>query len=206
MSNLHSIQAVIWDMGGVLVRTEDYQPREKLAKQFGLTRLELEDLVFAGESADQATLGKISYRQHFEQVGQRLNINGSTLEDFEKSFWSGDRMDWELISFIKNLRSSYKTGLLSNAWSDTRRIVESSFAFSFEQVFDAAVFSADVGLMKPQAEIYTLVLNQLGCAPEQAVFIDDVTLNVEAARAAGLKGIRFQSHSQVIRELKELLG
>jgi epoxide hydrolase-like predicted phosphatase len=206
MTDNHSIQAVIWDMGGVLVRTEDYQPRQQLAEQYGLTRLELEDLVFGTASADLASLGKISYREHFQQIGRTLNINGKMLEEFEHKFWAGDRMDWELISFIKNLRPKYKTGLLSNAWSDSKKIVESAFAFSFEQVFDTTVFSADVGLMKPDEAIYALVLSQLNCAAETAVFIDDMPENIEAAREAGLKGIRFQSHSQVVENLKELLA
>lgn len=206
MMENHSIQAVIWDMGGVLVRTEDYHPREALAAQFGMTRLELEDLVFTGESADLASVGKISYRDHFAQVSRALQLSPQALEAFERAFWAGDRMDWELISFIKYLRPGLKTGLLSNAWSETRFIVERAFSFAFDHVFDTTVFSADVGMMKPQAEIYQLVLERLNCPAERAVFIDDMPGNIEGARVVGLRGIRFTSHEQTISELRTLLA
>lgn len=206
MMENHSIQAVIWDMGGVLVRTEDYHPREALAAQFGMTRLELEDLVFTGESADLASVGKISYRDHFAKISRALRLSPQALEAFERAFWAGDRMDWELISFIKNLRPDLKTGLLSNAWSETRNIVERAYSFAFDHVFDTTVFSADVGLMKPQAEIYRLVLERLNCPAERAVFIDDMPGNIEGARAVGLRGIRFTSHEQTISELRAMLA
>jgi FMN phosphatase YigB (HAD superfamily) len=56
-----SIKAVIWDLGGVIVRTEDPTHREKLASDIGITRQHLEQLVFAGEKGEKAQRGEITW-------------------------------------------------------------------------------------------------------------------------------------------------
>ena len=118
-----STKAVIWDMGGVLVRTEDPAPRQALAERLGMKRAELETLVFAGESGSRAQRGEISYEEHWENLRQYFGFSPQQMQDFSSEFWKGDRIDADLVNYIRSLRSSYKTGLLSNAFSDLRGII-----------------------------------------------------------------------------------
>jgi len=73
MEEDHSIKAVVWDMGGVLLRSENYQSRERLASRFKITEEELERVVFNSESAEQATLGRISQNEHWRNTAFHLD-------------------------------------------------------------------------------------------------------------------------------------
>ena len=198
------IQAVIWDLGGVLLRTEDYAPRRALAQQYGMSLEEMEEIVFSGESGDRAQLGEISVEQHWENQRARLGLSPAELQAFRDQFWGGDRLDTDLVAYIRRLRQSYKTGLLSNAFSDLRQVMVETWKFA--DAFDEMIISAEVGLVKPDPRIYHLALDRLAVEPEAAVFIDDYSRNVDGARAVNLKAIHFKDPQQARGELEDLLN
>lgn len=198
------IKAVIFDMGGVLLRTEDHNPRNTLARQFGISREELEHLVFISETSIAAETGAISREEHFQTVCRRLGIAPEDQLAFVKAFWAGDRIDVDLVDFIRSLRPRYKTALLSNAWDGTWEFVKEIYDFS--DAFDAMVFSADVGMRKPEAEIFHYIVEKLGVRPDEALFVDDFAPNVEGARRAGLQAIQFITREQAERDVLAALG
>ena len=198
-----AIKAVIWDLGGVLLRTEDGAPRSALAQQLGKSRAELETLVFSGESGDQAQLGEISIEQHWENIRRQLGLDAEGIAEFQRLFWGGDHLDWELVSYVRSLHSRYKTGLLSNAFSDLRHVVTSVWGFS--DAFDAMIISAEVHLVKPDPRIFHLALERLGVEPQEAVFIDDWQPNVAGARQLNLHAIQFLHPLQARSDLEALL-
>ena len=195
-----TIKAVIFDMGGVILRTVDQGPRQRLAERLGVKLYELYNQVFSSESARLATLGKISAQKHWEQVGAHFNLSPQELPAFLQDFWGGDRLDQALVAFIRSLRQQSKTALLSNAWDDLRGMVENEWKIA--SAFDELVISAEVGLAKPDYRIYQLALDQLGVAPGQALFVDDIDENVDAARWIGMRAIRFRSSGQAIAEVR----
>jgi len=109
------IRAVIWDMGGVIIRGSDRSSREQLAKKLGMERAALEDLVFNSEASRLSLLGKITEAAAWEKVGDVIGLHGETLLQARKEFFTGNQMDSELVDLIGALRPRYKTGLLSNA-------------------------------------------------------------------------------------------
>jgi HAD superfamily hydrolase (TIGR01509 family) len=68
------ITTVIFDLGGVLVRTENKMPRQKLAEKHGMSYQELSDLVYRTKSANLATLGKVSAEDHQQALLKNLNL------------------------------------------------------------------------------------------------------------------------------------
>lgn len=198
------IRGVIFDLGGVLVRTEDFVPRQELAARFGMTFHELEELVFYAESGEKAQLGEITVEQHWENVRKALSIPLAEFPTFQKDFWNGDRLDEDLIAYIRLLRGNYRTALLSNAFSNLRTVITERWRFA--DAFDTMVISAEEGMMKPDPRIFHLALNRLKLAPAETVFIDDNLLNVEAANAIGLHAIRFIDPHQSRSELERLLN
>ena len=200
----NTIKALIWDMGGVLLRTEDGAPRKRLAGRLGTTRRALEELVFGSPSAKQAMLGTIAIEEHWAAVGKALHLNEEELIDFQKQFWAGDRVDNELVQTIRSLRGRYRTGLLSNAWSDMRETAEK--VYDFLDAFDVIVFSAEIKMAKPDAEIYTHILKKLEIEPSEAVFVDDFIENITAAEGLGIHAIHFKSQEQALRELDALIN
>ena len=70
-----TIRAVIFDLGGVLVRTEDRAPRTQLADRLGLSYEELSALIFDSQSAHQATKGEITTEEHWDEVRKTLGLS-----------------------------------------------------------------------------------------------------------------------------------
>lgn len=198
-----SIRGVFFDLGGVIVRTEYQAPRQHLAEQMGMEYEDLEKLVFAGPSSVKASRGEISTEEHWAAIMKRLRRPIAETQAIRDEFFAGDVVDRELIEFIRSLRPRYKTGLISNAWPDLREyIVEQKF----DDAFDHMVISAEVGVMKPEAKIYQIALEQAGVSPNEAVFVDDFIENIEGCEALGIHGIHLRDPQLALDELKQLLS
>jgi epoxide hydrolase-like predicted phosphatase len=190
-------------MGGVLVRTEDRTQRERLAQRVGMTSIELFRLVFDSATATKATLGEVPVEAVWQNVAERLNLTTTGLAEFIQEFWAGDYSDADLYQFIQGLREKYKTGLLSNAWSDARANIDSSYHLL--DAFDVVIFSAEVGLAKPDPRIYQLMLDKLGVQAAEAIFIDDFQENIDAANALGIHGVHFENSLQARQAVRQIL-
>jgi FMN phosphatase YigB (HAD superfamily) len=197
------IKAIIFDMGGVILRTEDKTSRAALAKRFGLSMLELEDRVFNSRSALEATVGTISERKHWESVWDGLKVPEAERPACEDAFWEGDFLDLTLVDFLRAQKGKYKTALLSNAWSGAREALTSRYPCL--DAFDVAVFSCEVGLAKPDPAIYSLILDRVNVDAENAIFVDDNEKNIESAAALGIHAIRFLTAEQALHDIKDLL-
>lgn len=199
-----SVQALVWDLGGVLLRTEDRQPRTRLARELNLSYDEIDRLVFNSQSARQASLGEISADQHWQNLSRELCWPEEKLQELQDRFWGGDRLDRALIDFIDSLKPAYVIALLSNNWSNLRQALVTRWQIA--DVFDEIIISAEVGLIKPEPSIYELTQAKLGVQPAQILFVDDFIENIRAARAAGWQAVHFQNSQQALAEVKALLG
>lgn len=197
-----NITTIFWDIGGVILRTEDSAPREQLAAQVGLSRHELEKLIFGGDLGRRAQMGEITPVELWASAKSALNLPPDAIPDFGEQFFGGDRVDSELVHFIRELKSQYTIGIISNAWKNLPELLE---RWEIADAFDVVVGSADEGVMKPDARIYQLALARTGAQANECVFIDDFPHNIEGAQAAGIKGILFRSAEQLRNELKNLL-
>jgi len=197
------IKAIIWDIGGVLMRTEDPTPRAELAAELGLRREKLVELVFGGDQGRQAQIGTLTQKELWDFVRSELRLESDDYPDLEQRFFGGDVLDRKLVDFIRTLKPAYKTGIISNAWSELPDILEE---WGILDAFDVVVGSGDVGIMKPDPRIFQLALERLTVAPEESVFVDDFIENVECARELGIQAIHFQSREQMLRELHNLLN
>ncbi len=198
-----AVRAVLFDLGGVILRTEYQAPREHLAERLNMTYEDLSKLVFESETARLASLGKITTEAHWAAVAGRLSRPASEGSRIREEFFAGDVLDRGLVEFIRTLRPQVKTGLLSNAWPDMREYLTQNH---LDDAFDVIIISAEVGLMKPERSIYDLALVQLKLEPSQTAFVDDTRVNVEAARQFGMKGILFRNPAQMQAELMSLLS
>lgn len=196
-----SLKAVIFDIGGVLVRTEDIEPRRAWERRFGLPDWGLAQIVFEGPVAVSATLGHADLDAVWEVVRQRLNLTAGELVQVREEFWAGDRYDHALLAYIRSLRPRYKTGIISNAWPGVRAVHAPHLN---GETFDTIVYSAEEGLAKPDPALYQRCLSRLGVAAKEAVFVDDVRENIDAARKLGMATVHFQSGVDVRTEFAKL--
>jgi putative hydrolase of the HAD superfamily len=197
------IRAIYFDIGGVLVRTVDRSPRSQLAARLGLTYETLSELVFGGESGRRAQRGEISAEAQWAYVCQQVSWPLANWQDLRQAFFAGDQLDVELLEAVHSLHACYRTGIISNALSEARPLIEDRWGMT--EVFDAIILSCEVGLMKPDARIYQRALQALDVQPGEAVFVDDFMHNVEGARAVGMHAIHFHNPKQTLQELEQLL-
>jgi epoxide hydrolase-like predicted phosphatase len=198
-----TIKAVFFDLGGVIVRTEFQAPRQQLAERLGMEYDDLDKIVFDSESGLRASMGEITSDEHWIAVAKRLRRPASEISSIRDEFYAGDIVDRMLIEYIRSLRGKYKTGLISNAWGDLRDFIVRE---KFDDAFDKMIISAEVGAMKPEPEIFQIALEQFGVKPKEAVFVDDVSINIEGCEKVGMKGIHFRDAETTLQQLKELLS
>jgi HAD superfamily hydrolase (TIGR01509 family) len=198
------IRALIFDFGGVIVRMVDDRPRLALAAQLGVPLSRMDDLVFFSETAQKASRGEITVRMHWEAVRVALGIQPEDMPRFLEQYWSADDVSWDLLDYIRSLKPRYKVGLLSNAWDDLRQTMHDRW--NIDRLFDELIISAEVGIVKPDPRIFHLAVGRLGVQPAEAVFIDDMLVNVEAANREGFKAIQFLDTHQTLSDLHDLLA
>ncbi|MET9268595.1 HAD family phosphatase [Kribbella sp. NPDC003557] len=93
-----------------------------------------------------------------------------------------------------------RTALLSNSWGNTYP------RDTWDGMFDDIVISGEVGLRKPEPEIFRLTAGRLGLEPAECVFVDDLQLNVDGARAVGMTAILHTEYDETRRALETLFG
>ena len=192
------IQAIVFEVGGVLVRTEDRQQRQALEERLGLAPGEAEWLFYNDTTGRQAQHGEISAEAHWQAIAARFGLQPADLAPF----WAGDRLDEELLALIRRLKLRYQTAIISNAMSDLHTLLTEKYPIA--DAFDVITGSAYEGIMKPDPRIYQRTLERLGCEPAAAVFIDDAPANVAGARAIGMHAIHYIAGMDVAAALAAL--
>ncbi len=197
-----SIQAIIFDIGGVLSRRVDFQWIEKWEARLNVQHGELTDFVWENELAKQAVIGDVEPVAVWDYLAEQVKLNDEELLDLQEDFFQGYAYNDELLAFISTLRSHYKTAILSDAWIDARMNLEPVIN---DDLFDVIYFSAEQGMGKPNPAFYQKLLDELGVQPEEAIFIDDRVGNIEGAEALGIHGIVFTNTEDVLEQLAEYL-
>ncbi len=202
-----AIRAVIFDVGGVILRTEDQAPRIKWEERLGLERRGLSRAVFDSDASARASIGKATVADVWESVASTLKLSDAELAELQRDFWAGDQVDQELVTFLRSLRPRYKTALLTNAWPDARLTLQKR---NLVDAVDDVIVSSEEGVAKPDPRIYRVAAERLGIRPDEAVFVDDVAENIEGARAVGMHAVQFKlgdygSTAAFVRHLREYI-
>src|SRR5262245_29474881 len=94
------------------------------------------------------------------------------------------------VELVRRLKAGYRVSVLSNADLSLRARLRDEHRVL--DLFDDVVVSAEVGMVKPEPEIFQLAAARLGVAPANCVFVDDWDVNVSAARAVGMSAVHFR--------------
>ncbi len=197
-----AIRAVFFDFGGVIMRTEYQAPRQKLAERFNMDYDEMDRAVFGSDSARRASVGEITEEAHWAAILKRFKQPASEMQAFRDHFFGGDVVDRKLVEYIRSLRGEFHTGLISNAWSGLREFITKE---KLIDLFDTVIISAEIGVTKPSAKIYEVALDQSKVRAGDAVFVDDMPVNIEACEKVGIKGILFNDPEKSLSRLDQLL-
>ena len=206
--------ALIVDWGGVLTGSlsqvmEAWTTAEGITTEHFATVMrrwfgregELESLVNPVHTLERGELEVADFEQHLAEeltiVAGRPIAAPGLLGRLFSYFEHAPAMN-ALVVRAKQL--GIRTALLSNSWGNNYP------EHLFDGMFDAIVISGEVGLRKPEPEIYHHTLSQLQMSAHECVFVDDLQVNVEAAVKLGLIGVHHQDYSTTAAELSALFG
>jgi putative hydrolase of the HAD superfamily len=183
-------KAVIFDWGGVLMRTADHGPRHAWDRRLGLTPGAVEAVVHGIPAWRAVQRGESTPETYWQAVAAKLSLSAGQLAGLRRDFYSGDRLDGSLVALIRDLRGrGVPVGLLSN---NSPELADLLADLGVDDLFDACVISAGIGVMKPDLRAYRAILDELGVRPQEAILIDDSAENVKGARAVGMAAIHFR--------------
>jgi putative hydrolase of the HAD superfamily len=191
------------DFGGVLTSSvwdsfADFC-RDKGLEEDSIRRLFREDPAALAHLRELET-GRMEEEEFERRFAQRLGLEDTA--DLIESMFRGMKPSEPMVTAVRAARASgIRTGLVSNSWS-TSHYDRAPLA----ELFDAVVISAEVGLHKPQPEIYLLASTRLGVEPERCVFVDDLRENCAGAEAMGMTAILHREVAATVARLEELLG
>ncbi|HTX25432.1 MAG TPA: HAD family phosphatase [Streptosporangiaceae bacterium] len=199
-----TIQAVVFDVGGVLEITPDLGVTEMWESRLGLPAGELNRLMY--DAWRGGTVGAVSEEGVRQAVTERLGLDGRQLAEFMADVWREylGTANTELIEYARRLRTRCRTGILSNSFVGAREREQA--AYGFEDLVDEIIYSHECGLRKPDPRIYALACGRLRVEPAQMVFLDNVGPCVEGARQAGIHAVLYRDNAQAIRDIENLLA
>ena len=194
------VKLIIFDIGGVI---EDFAEEDYV--NYICDRLHLDKKEFGDELfriLPSAEEGRISTREMLESVALLFGIGFRKLE-WADSIRNMATMDAPVVKLVNALHRRYRLVLLTNV-SKSRYMENVRMGF-FKRVKCRRVYaSCYLGLSKPGQEIYRYVLEKEGMEPGEAVFVDNMMVNVLGARKVGITGIRFVNYRKLVRDLRKL--
>ena len=194
-----AIKAVVFDIGGVLEVTPNLGVDEKWEKQLNRKPGELNDLL--REVWRGGSLGTISIEQVHQQIGERLGLSESIVNEYMADVWKEylGTLNVELVDYFRRLRPRYQTAIISNSFVGAReREVEH---YQFDTLCDFIIYSHEVGLSKPDPRIFALACERLGLQPHEVIFVDDHKEVYVSAQEMGMHCIEFRDNAQVIADI-----
>jgi epoxide hydrolase-like predicted phosphatase len=201
--NEGTYRAALFDFGGVLTTPvwdsfADFCRREGLEPDT-VKRLFREDPE-ALALLRRLEVGEISEDEFEAAFGERLGLESP--ERLIDSLFEGMKPLDSMVAAVRDLRlAGIKTGLVSNSWSTGHYDRD-----LLGTIFDAVLISGELGMHKPQPEIYELAAERVGADPGACLFVDDLRENCEGAEAVGMRAIRHRDPAATIAELRELTG
>jgi epoxide hydrolase-like predicted phosphatase len=198
------IQAVVFDIGGVLELTPDLGVTGTWESRLGLASGELDERM--SDIWRGGSIGTISEQEVHQALAERLGFDEEQLADFMGDIWREylGTANTELIDYAGRLRPRYRTGIVSNSFVGAGEREQA--AYGFEDLVDEIVYSQECGMSKPDPRIYALACERLQADPAQVAFLDDSELCVAGARQAGIQAVLYQDSAQAIRDIGHLLA
>jgi len=189
---LKGIKAIIFDLGNVIIDLHYDRTVQTLSVLSGFSKEKLGEMLVQAPVLQAFEIGAISEGEFRKRFCELLNIHlkEDAFDEMWNSFLGG--IAKPRINRMLQLKSHYRTFILSNTNSIHVRSFNAQLAAvhgleTLDALVDRVYFSHEVGMRKPNEDIYTHVLQKEGLSPHQTLFIDDRTDNVQAAAGLGIR-------------------
>jgi putative hydrolase of the HAD superfamily len=180
----------VFDFGGVLWDMR-WDVARALSEQHGLPRSSIFETLYRTDAWRDIERGIGDPEAWKARAHAELETRaGRPLPALHEEWRRSQRPIGTNLELVKRLRPPYKVSVLSNADGSLRGRLEGELGI--HHLFDDIVCSAEVGMAKPEPEIFRLAAGRLGLDPAECVFVDDWDQNIEAAKGVGMTAIRYQ--------------
>jgi putative hydrolase of the HAD superfamily len=195
-----SIDAVIFDIGNVLVKHDNGLLFQRLAKQCRLPHASSQTICDAIVDSGLRT-GEQSVPAFYAELVRNFAFQGD-YDAFVQLWVRGIDPIPETLTLLPRLHGVYRLFILSDTNEEHWQHVAKNYLDPalFENIF----LSHRLGMVKPDLRLFEYVLETIGCPPAHCVFIDDTQKNVEAARTLGINSYVFTSTFDLSAELAKL--
>ena len=209
-----AISAVIWDFGGVLTTSpfesfNRFEAANGIPADFirGVNATDSDSNAWAQFESSQITLDEFDVKFAEETAAQGFRIPGRQVVEL----LSGSLRP-RMVETLRRCKAALKVACITNNLNsgqgpgmaqDSERAAQMAEVMA---LFDLVVESSKEGIRKPNPQIYELTCQRLSIVPSQAVFLDDLGVNLKPARALGMHTIKVVDESQAIEELATVTG
>ncbi len=204
MSDSDAKRGLLVDFGGVLT-TNVFQSFKSFCRREGLPEDTIKE-TFRERGEGLSLLrrlekGEIESDEFERRFAPVIGVSDS--ENLVGRLFQDMGPDDQMLDAVRAARGAgIKTGLISNSWGAGLQYDPALL----EELFDEVVLSGDVGMHKPDAEIFELAARKIGVPPAECVFVDDLRENCEGAEAVGMTAILHRGSERTLPRLEELLG
>lgn len=197
-----AIRALIVDFVDVLLIQQDISELRAFETQRNLPENSVQEA--ASRYLDTVEASQFSEEVLWRDVAHQLDLDPQEWLAISKVYRPEFVLNDELVAFVRTLRPSYKTAILSNGSRDIKEVM--TRVYRLDDVFDEIIISEEEGVAKPQAEMFRRALSRLAMKPEEAVFLDDNNIYIIMAQRFGLHGIQFRNTEQAIADIRAVLA
>jgi putative hydrolase of the HAD superfamily len=207
------IEVVISDFGGVLT-TPLVQSFMAFQDQTGISSEVLGRAMQAATEAngenplfemERGEITEVAFLETLTDSLEPLLGHRPEMHRFKEIYFEALEPNHEMIDLMRELkRAGFRMAMLTNnvrEWEPLWRTM-----LPVDEIFETVVDSGFVGCRKPESKIYALTLERVGMPAESCLFVDDVEVNCEGARRAGMRAIHFRQNAQAAAEIRALLS
>jgi putative hydrolase of the HAD superfamily len=207
------IEAVVCDFGGVLT-TPLIQSFMAFQDTTGITTEVLGKGMQAATEAngenplyemERGEITEVAFLEKLTDSLEPLLGHRPEMHRFKEIYFEALDPNPAMIELMRELKAAgYRMAMLTNnvrEWEPLWRTM-----LPVDEIFETVVDSGFVGCRKPEAKIYALTLERIGMDAEHCLFIDDILVNCEGARKAGMTAVHFQDDEQATAEIRAALG
>lgn len=188
-----SIKNIIFDLGNVILNIDPLLSVKEMEKLGFKDFQKSYSLLSQSNLFDLLEKGEISSGNFYKEIN--IQLEGKKEDELIENAWNALLLDFPMdrIKLIQNLAKKYRLFLLSNTneihYRKYCNDFKKKFGFEFNSLFEKAYYSFELGMRKPDPEIFEKVLEDNNLSPFETLFVDDLDKNVDVAGRMGINVI-----------------
>lgn len=152
------------------------------------------------EASEKHDRGEYSDQEFYKAIA---DASGEALDQVKKELEADIELNEPLIEYVRTFQGKYKLALLSNSSSEYLRNELAKYDLS--KYFDEIVISSEVGLIKPEPEVFEHIMQKLGVKPDECIFTDDNPRHTHAAAELGIHSIVYRSVPELRQQIEKIV-